>query len=395
MPPEEESIKEDKSVEATESSERAMAELKKRRGKKNKNAEYGWEHELKNEDEGNDEVSDYGLSHRGVAFGAFQKDTQQYVHPESADREKEFECMKCKRKVILRRGQINRAHFAHYKNKPACNFYTRPSESDHHKDAKYKLASMLREGRSILIHWPCSNLECGRIGIDDFETAVPKRAGYPNRNLTVFDSVPVPRLCTGTTVKCEQNLGDYVMVEYHDPHGKYVADVALLNGNTIKYIFEIRHSHATTTDCRPEPWFEISTDDFSNLYGWRLDNSSQFFSIFNKKQIIFDCCRKDITVKGIIRHCHSCLQHKEYPRVEAEFKKDPQWPRFRIAETLPGIRGGKISKQFDNLCQMCGTSDYCPVFLDFSLQICKSCLVWYEKDLKSQRSSQGNDPGDY
>jgi len=178
LPPVEELIKENKTVEATESSERAMVEgpEKRRKGNghrgrkrsmQNKNAEYAWEHELEDESEDNDHVSDYGVSHRGVAFRAFQKDTQQYVRPKLADREKEFECMKCTRKVILRRGQINRAHFAHYKNKKdtggMCTFYTHPSESDRHKDAKYKLASMLREGKSIWIHWACSNLKCGRI----------------------------------------------------------------------------------------------------------------------------------------------------------------------------------------------------------------------------------------
>jgi hypothetical protein len=60
-----------------------------------------------------------------------------------------------------------------------------------------------------------------------------------------------------TTVKYEE--GDTVIIEYRDPGGQYVADVALLNGNTVRYIFEVKQSHITTT-VRPEPWFEIPTD---------------------------------------------------------------------------------------------------------------------------------------
>ena len=36
--------------------------------------------------------------------------------------------------------------------------------------------------------------------------------------------------------------GDTASIEFKDPEGKYVADVARRNGNSLKYIFEIRHS---------------------------------------------------------------------------------------------------------------------------------------------------------
>ena len=45
-----------------------------------------------------------------------------------------------------------------------------------------------------------------------------------------------------------------------------VADVALIVDDNIKYIFEICFKHKTDEENRPEPWFEISTEEVNNYY---------------------------------------------------------------------------------------------------------------------------------
>ena len=67
---------------------------------------------------------------------------------------REFVCIECGEKVILKRGDVRRPHFAHYHNSShnTCSYYTRPRESQIHKNAKHKLALFLRQRRAINIY---------------------------------------------------------------------------------------------------------------------------------------------------------------------------------------------------------------------------------------------------
>jgi hypothetical protein len=69
---------------------------------------------------------------------------------------------------------------------------------------------------------------------------------------------------------------DRVVVEYRDPEGRFVADVALLNGKRVKYIFEFKHTHRTMEGTRPEPWFEIKAGDFPMSNGTELVLDSEW-----------------------------------------------------------------------------------------------------------------------
>jgi hypothetical protein len=82
---------------------------------------------------------------------------------------------------------------------------------------------------------------------------------------------------------------DKIIIEYRDINNKYIADVAIINDNKVKYIFEIKHTHSTTTNVRPEPWFEITTQ--------------QIFEedINNKKDITLTCIRNNKN-----RYCSNC-----------------------------------------------------------------------------------------
>ena len=149
--------------------------------------------------------------------------------------------MECKGKVILKRGSIRVPHFAHYYNisGSACRYYESPGESQLHSDAKQKLAAMLQQRRDISIVWNCT------------------KCGYRD----------------GGRDRVQYQEDDSVIVEYGDPAGKYSADVALVSGGAVRYIFEFMRTHATDqahARYRPEPWFEIPIDrlpdsDWTNI----------------------------------------------------------------------------------------------------------------------------------
>lgn len=63
-------------------------------------------------------------------------------------------------------------------------------------------------------------------------------------------------------------------------NGNKIADVAYLQNNEIKYIFEICHTHKTKPENRPHPWFEISALDLANLAD-------------SENDIILKCMRND------------------------------------------------------------------------------------------------------
>jgi predicted RNA-binding Zn-ribbon protein involved in translation (DUF1610 family) len=212
-------------------------------------------------------VGSYADGTCGVAeltenFGALRKDTCEYTLPGEAERTMEFVCIECGEKVILKRGDIRRPHFAHYHNSShnSCTYYTRPSESQIHKDAKHKLALFLRQRRAVNILWQCPNKDI-------------KSSKRINWDSTCYED----NRCKGSGItKVRYQEDDRVVVEYRDPEGRFVADVALLNGKRVKYIFEFKHTHSTTEGTRPEPWFEIKAGDFPMSNGTELVLDSEW-----------------------------------------------------------------------------------------------------------------------
>ena len=90
--------------------------------------------------------------------------------------------------------------------------------------------------------------------------------------------------------------GDAVIVEYSDTAGKYRADVALVRGDAVRYIFEVMNTHATDqahASYRPEPWFEIPIDSLPDG-DWA--------------HISLTCKRRDQT-----RYCADCQLRAQSP----------------------------------------------------------------------------------
>lgn len=146
-------------------------------------------------------------------------------------------CTTCHDPVYAKRGDIKRWHFAHYTGSKCSSkdeLLKVGGESDDHKFAKYKLYQLLLEGSDITINGTkCSYCEN-----------------------------------TKETIKVEYQEGDTAMTEL-TIEGNYRVDVAIVNDNKIRYIFEILHTSKTKNE-RPEPWFEIKSSDVINCMGNKI-----------------------------------------------------------------------------------------------------------------------------
>lgn len=170
-----------------------------------------------------------------VSLGALHSSSNKYVLPTMALKTETYKCLECNKQVILKHGKIRRAHFAHYAQTNICGYYDHPNEAQIHKDAKLLLAKLLNDRALLQFCWNCENC-CN---------------GYSPFNA-----------CDEPSVIYKE--GDEVVTEFRDKNNKWIADVTLINKGEVRYIFEIKNTHATLSTCRPEPWYEINAEDFIN-----------------------------------------------------------------------------------------------------------------------------------
>ena len=254
-----------------------------------------------------------------LQLGALEKDTNKYILPSKGEKGKEYKCADCGQKVILRRGQIRRAHFAHFSPTNTCSYYEHPNESQMHKDAKYKLCERLNSKLPLTI-----NNQCPKCGIGP----------------AAFDSLEI-----------EYKDGDTAVVEHRGPNGRWIADVAVLNNGALRYIFEVQHTHATTTNVRPEPWFEFTTEHIFEEEERILKGDDDGLG----EAYFLTCVRKDKS-----RYCSGCtiLTHSwadNLPRLTVRYGKERMWHQ-------------------EQPCIICKTEQYSPAFLRGPRAICKICL---------------------
>ena len=164
------------------------------------------------------------------SMGAMNKTTNTYEYPTIADKKNKYECPECKKDVIFKKGTIIRPYFAHKKSNSPCYYYEKPNEAQIHKDAKLLLKSLL-DNKKILYFYRscpyCYNDKFERIHYNEnMKAVIEHRFNYNNSNKS--------------------------------------ADVALLENNEIKFIFEICYKNKTKEENRPEPWFEIDAEDLIN-----------------------------------------------------------------------------------------------------------------------------------
>jgi hypothetical protein len=165
-------------------------------------------------------------------MGAMNKTTNTYEYPTIADKKNKYECPECKKDVIFKKGTIIRPYFAHKKSNSPCYYYDKPNEAQIHKDAKLLLKSLLDNKKILYFYRSCPYC------YNDKEIFY---LNYHNENMKAVIEHP------------------FIYNE-----SKKRADVALLENNEIKFIFEICYKNKTKEENRPEPWVEINAEDLIN-----------------------------------------------------------------------------------------------------------------------------------
>jgi hypothetical protein len=262
-------------------------------------------------------------------LGAIDTETNVYTPPFQALKGRAYKCLDCDKKVILRKGEIRVAHFAHYAQTTTCSYYEHPSEAQIHKDAKLLLAKLLNEKKPLRFTWCCN-----------YKSNYGKECGGDY----AFTDKP----------SIKYKSGDEVILEYRDPQKRWVADVAIVNNGMPRYIFEIKNTHATTTQ-RPEPWFEIDARKFIEEVTDRLGATG--IDAYEEGNIIgIPCIRTDLD-----RKCYGSFCYRE------------PWVRL-----IPGFD----KNQKDNHCILCKKTDYEPQydgstgkFQKGAIRVCFECLV--------------------
>ena len=237
-----------------------------------------------------------------LSLGALELESNTYISPADASKDKQYKCIDCNQTAILRKGTIRRPHFAHYSPTNTCSYYSKPSEAQIHKDAKLLMAKLLKERKNIQFTWPCHHCKVEEpYAFQDFPS------------ITYRD-------------------GDEVVLEYRDKEGKWIADVAVVNGGEVRYIIEIKNTHATTTTCRPEPWYEIDANRLIEYY-----EDPEFNELRSEPGWIYmlPCLRQ-----GLQRYCYGSFCYKE------------SW-----VKRIPGYD----TDATDRCCVLCKVADYEPV----------------------------------
>lgn len=157
-------------------------------------------------------------------FHAINRSDSVLEAPEDASKTDNYVCPQCGDDVFLRFGEINRPHFAHYRDS-TCHFYSNPSESQIHGHAIDVLSKKLEHG--IILNRQCICGVTSMVETPSFDDILVKKE-YPIKH-------------NGKNTRC---------------------DVAILDKmGCVKMIIEIFHTHRTKHDARPEPWVELNARD--------------------------------------------------------------------------------------------------------------------------------------
>lgn len=233
-------------------------------------------------------------------MGAINKNTNNYEYPRIANKSNKYKCPCCEKDVIFRNGKIKQPHFAHYKSESPCHYYDRPNETQIHKDAKLLMKSLLDGKKNICILRNCDQINC-------------------NCNNNV-------RYCISNDDYSE-NTNAVIEHRFNYNNSIRSADVALVENDAIKFIFEICYKNKTKEENRPEPWFEINAEDLINKI-----NSSK--SVDEDDNINIECIRN--------YRCDKCIEIKlrrenfikEQERREQQERQRREQQERQIAETI-------------------------------------------------------------
>jgi uncharacterized protein YkuJ len=169
-----------------------------------------------------------------LSLGAINKHTGKYVYPKIANKKDEYICPECNKDLILVQGKIIVHHFRHRVNSiNPCHHYSKPNESQIHKDAKLLMKTILDNKTHIQIVRQC--VSCKK-----------------------YEEFEIPEITESSSIQLEHRF------EYN---GTKIADVAYIDDGDILCIFEICNTHKTCSENRPNniEWFEIDAITLINM----------------------------------------------------------------------------------------------------------------------------------
>jgi hypothetical protein len=173
------------------------------------------------------------------SMGAINKDTNNYEYPKIANKKYKYSCPCCEKDVIFKKGTIKQPYFAHYKTDNPCYYYDKPSETQIHKDAKMLMKTLLDNKKNISIHRTCNYCE--------------QRNCYYTKEI-----------CYDIDEDYNENTKAFIEYKFYYNNSNRSADIALIENDKIKYIFEICYKNKTKEENRHEPWVEINAEDLIN-----------------------------------------------------------------------------------------------------------------------------------
>jgi ssDNA-binding Zn-finger/Zn-ribbon topoisomerase 1 len=210
-----------------------------------------------------------------LSLGAVNKQTGEYVYPKIANKKDEYICPECNKDLILVQGEIRVHHFRHKDSIHPCHHYSKPTESQIHKDAKMLMKTLLENKTHIQFIRECVSCK-------------------------ISAEINLPEITDGSIITLEHRFN------YNDQ--LKIADVAHTLDGEIKGIYEIFNTHKTCSENRPEPWVEIDANSLLTLVN------------ANNEPLIINCirCEKcdDCIEKGIEKE----LERKLKIRNEVERK---------------------------------------------------------------------------
>jgi hypothetical protein len=260
-----------------------------------------------------------------LSLGAINKLTGEYVYPKIANKKDEYICPECNKDLILVQGEIRVHHFRHKVDSiNPCHHYSKPTESQIHKDAKMLLKTLLENKTNIQFVRECVSCK-------------------------ISAEITLPEITEGSIITLEHRFN------YEDE--LRIADVAHTLNGEIKGIYEICNTHKTCSEDRPEPWVEIDANSLLTLVNT------------NNEPLIINCIR-----------CEKCEECIEKEKIQLKKKKD----NFKKDRSKCCACGGSGKSYWSDdcygsclecCCINCGEFDD-----ECECKYCKKCESSYMKD---------------
>ena len=279
------------------------------------------------------------MSHH-FSMGAINKLTNNYEYPKIAIKGKnKYKCPCCEKDVIFKKGLIKQPHFSHYKSDNPCYYYDKPNETQIHKDAKLLMKSLLDNKKHICVHKSCNYCE--------------------RRNCNYTEE-----LCYDIDNDYSENTEAVIEYKFYYNNSNRSADIALIEKDKIKYIFEICYKNKTKEENRPEPWIEINAEDLINKI-----NSGE--NVDEEGNIRIKCIRN--------YKCEKCVEYEENENIKRnlyyeKLKQEKEEERIRKEEEKKMRQPCKCGIMLMNVC-MCEVPKYELVKLSNNI-FCVSCNKW-------------------